>query len=63
VIASKISFLTIYIIFLDKKQLSRYIVPKQIKARYEAGETLNDLTNAYGISHQHIWQIIRGKSK
>jgi len=34
-----------------------------IKTRYADGESLNDLANAYGVSTQRIWQIIKGRNK
>ena len=35
----------------------------EIRARYAAGETVPELAEAYGISHQRIHQILQGKRK
>ena len=36
---------------------------RQIRGRYQAGETLMQLATAYGVSYQRIHQIVRSQPK
>jgi Mor family transcriptional regulator len=50
------------------KPLPNRVSPKQkrneeIRARYKAGETLEQLAKEYGVSFQRIQQIIKGRHR
>jgi Mor family transcriptional regulator len=55
-------------ILLPPHPVSKVTPPKhvrnaEIRARYRAGESLSNLAEAFGLTHQRIHQIVHGRRK